>query len=152
MSDFIDYSLSHRFLATCFFSGFPSPLDLRFQRISGLSRELGVSAYREGGENAANLYFPENVQHGSLVLERGVMMVTPLTYFFDSVLGTGEPVFLDVVIMLLGTDMRPMTTWTASKALPVRWQVGELDARSNAVLINTFELRYQDMRLFGIRT
>jgi phage tail-like protein len=152
MSDLIEYSLSHRFLATFFFRGIPSPLDLRFQRVSGLSRELAVSAYREGGENAANRYFPENVQHGSLVLERGVMSVTPLTYVFDSVLGRGEAIYVDVVIMLLGNNMLPMTTWTASDALPVRWQVGDLDARNSAILINTFELRYRDMRLLGIRT
>jgi len=152
MSEFIPYSLSHRFLATFFFWGIPSPLDLRFQRISGLSRELTVSSYREGGENAANLYFPESVHHGSLVMERGVTNVTPLTFLFDSVLGTGDPVYVDAVIMLLDNNMLPVTTWTTSNALPVRWQVGDLDANSNTFLINTFELRYQDMRLLGIRT
>lgn len=152
MTDFIEYELSHRFLVTFFFWSIPSPLDMRFQRVSGLSRELTVSAHREGGENAANLYFPNNVQHGSLLLERGVMSVTPLTFLFDSVLGSGEPIYTDVVIILLGGDGLPVTTWTASRAMPVRWQVGALDANANAFLINSFELRYHDMQLLGLKT
>lgn len=152
MTDFIEYTLSHRFLVTFFFFGIPSPLDMRFQKVSGLSRELSVTPFREGGENAANLYFPNNIQHGSLLLERGVMMISPLTFLFDWVLGSGEPVYADVLILLLDADSLPVTTWTATNAMPVRWQVGDLDANANAFLINSFELRYQDMRLLGLRT
>lgn len=152
MSDPIEYTLKHRFLATFFFNGIPSPLDIRFQRISGLSRELSVSSYREGGENASNLYLPDKVNHGSLVMERGVTNLSPLTYVFDSVLGSGEPFYMDVVIMLLEADSLPVTTWTLSKALPVRWQIDDLNSQNSAFLINTFELRYQNMRLLGVRT
>ncbi len=41
----------------------------------------------------------------------------------------------------------PVTVWTISNALPVSWRMGDLDAASNTVLINTLELRYQDMRV-----
>lgn len=145
-------SVSYRFLVNFLFSGvIPSPLDVSFQRVSGLSRELVVSQQREGGENVRNTWLAEKVNHGSLVLERGVMAATPLTVQFDRILRRESTAFVNVVIMLLNPDFLPLTTWTLSRALPVRWQMGDLDANSDTVLINTLELRYQDMRILGAK-
>ncbi|OKB66624.1 phage tail protein [Serratia marcescens] len=123
--------------------------DIAFQRVSGLSRTLEVSQYREGGENACNLWLAEQVNHGSLVLERGVMRSSLLTQQFDRVLRRESTQWANVVIMLLNERSLPVTSWILSHALPVRWQMGDLDADSNQVLINTLELRYQDMRMLG---
>lgn len=144
-------AVSHRFIVNFLFDNIPNPFDIAFQRVSGLSRTLEVSQYREGGENARNIWLAEQVNHGSLVLERGVIMASPLTLQFDSVLRRESTQWANVVIMLLNDLALPVTTWTLSHALPVRWQMGDLDANSNTVLINTLELRYQDMRLLGIK-
>lgn len=144
-------AVSHHFLVNFLFNNIPSPFDIAFQRVSGLSRTLAVSQHREGGENARNLWLAEQVEHGSLVLERGVMNTTPLTLQFDHVLRRESTQWANVVIMLLNEQSLPVTTWTLSHALPVRWQIGDLDASSNQVLINTLELRYQDMRMLGIK-
>lgn len=145
-------SVSNCFLVNFLFSGVvPSPLDVSFQRVSGLSRELVVSQQREGGENVRNTWLAEKVNHGSLVLERGVMAATPLTVQFDRILRRESTAFVNVVIMLLNPDFLPLTTWTLSRALPVRWQMGDMDANSDTVLINTLELRYQDMRILGAK-
>lgn len=141
--------VAHRFIVNFMFDIFPAPLDIAFQRVSGLSRELEVSLYREGGENARNIWLAEKVNHGSLLLERGVMKASILTTQFDRVLRRESTQWANVVIMLLNENDLPVTTWTLSHALPVRWQIGDLDASSNTVLINSLELRYQDMRLIG---
>lgn len=75
----------------------------------------------------------------------------PLTQQFDRVLRRESTLWANVVIMLLNEQMSPVTTWTLSHALPVRWQIGDLDANSNQVLINMLELRYQDMRMQGVK-
>ena len=90
-----------RFLTTFLFSGIPSPLDIAFQRINGLSRELNVTMQSRGGENAASLYLADKISHGALVLERGVVPVTPLTMVFEQVLSGGRVTYADVVILLL---------------------------------------------------
>ncbi|MGV3344494.1 phage tail protein [Enterobacteriaceae bacterium LUAb1] len=141
--------VSHRFIVNFLFNYIPSPLDMAFQRVSGLSRELEVSLHREGGENARNLWLAEKVSHGSLILERGVMNASVLTLQFDRILRRESTQWANVVIMLLNDMALPVTTWTLSHALPVRWQTGDLDATGNNVLINTLELRYQDMRILG---
>ncbi|WP_148245094.1 phage tail protein [Enterobacter asburiae] len=141
--------VAHRFIVNFMFDMLPAPLDIAFQRVSGLSRELEVSQVREGGENARNLWLAEKVNYGSLLLERGVMNASILTTQFDRVLRRESTQWANVVILLLNENDLPVTTWTLSHALPVRWQVGDLDASSNTVLINSLELRYQDMRLIG---
>lgn len=149
--DLFQPSPTSRFLTTFVFGGIPSPLDIAFQRITGLSRELNVTAHSEGGQNASNLYLANKVQHGSLVLERGVMTVTPLTLVFDQVMQGERMMYADVVILLLNSLSIPVCSWIISNALPVRWQTAELDANANTISVNSLELRYQDMRWMGIK-
>ncbi|KVP85354.1 phage tail protein [Burkholderia ubonensis] len=147
----LEPSPSHHFITSFVFHGIPSPLDCAFQRISGLSRELNVTSYSEGGENIRNNYLAEKINHGSLVLERGVMTVTPLTGIFENIMCGGELTYADVVILLLGAHSLPVSSWTLSNALPVRWQTGDFDASTSKVLINTLELRYQEMFWLGVK-
>ncbi|EYU14452.1 MULTISPECIES: phage tail protein [Photorhabdus] len=151
MNNLYTPAVSHRFIASFLFNNIPSPLDIAFQRISGLSRELQTSQHSQGGENARNTWLAEKIQHGSLMLERGVMTVTPLTLVFDRVLRGEKAVYADVVIMLLNEHSLPVASWTLSNALPVRWSTGDFDANSNTVLVNSLELRYQDMRWLGVK-
>jgi phage tail-like protein len=144
-------SPTSRFITTFIFGGIPSPLDIAFQRISGLSRELDVTAYSQGGENASNLYLANKVKHGTLVLERGIMPITPLTLVFDQVMQGKRMIYADVVILLLNHMALPICSWTISNALPVRWQTAALDAAANTLSVNTLELRYQDMSWLGIK-
>ncbi|WP_455872284.1 phage tail protein [Serratia proteamaculans] len=147
-------SLSNHFIVTFWFQSIipiPSPLDFAFQQISGLSRELGVTSHSEGGENLRNNYLADKVSHGSLVLKRGVMAVTPLTGIFERTMRGGKLTYCDVVISLLNDLSVPVANWSLSNALPVRWQTDDFDASSSKVLINTLELRYQEMFWLGVR-
>jgi phage tail-like protein len=150
---FFQPSVSHRFLVSFWFGRLPlnSIMDSSFQRISGLDREWDVSAHGEGGENIRNRYLANKIHHGSLKLERGVMALTPLTVIFNAQLLSGKIMYMDAVITLLDRNRLPLTNWLITKALPVRWQTGDLDANSNRVLINTFELRYQEMIPMGAK-
>ncbi|MFM0742104.1 phage tail protein [Paraburkholderia xenovorans] len=144
---------AHRFSVTFFFGRLlvPNILDCAFQSISGLSRELDVSVHSEGGENIRNQYFAGKLQHGSLRLERGVMVLTPLSAMFNWQLTTGKLMYLHAVITLFDLGPLPLCNWLIVKALPVGWQTGTLDANSNTVLINTLELRYQEMIPLGLK-
>ncbi|ANB72003.1 phage tail protein [Paraburkholderia phytofirmans] len=150
---FFQPATSHRFSVTFWLDRMPVPsvVDSSFQRIAGLSREWNVSAYSEGGENLRNRYFAEKIQHGSLTLERGVMALTPLSIMVNAQLLTGKVMYLDAVITLFDVDTLPLCNWLITKALPVRWHTSNLDATSSRVLINTLELRYQEMIPMGVK-
>ena len=49
------------------FHNIPSPLDLSFQKISGLNRTLPPLS--QGGKNGRNYHLADKVEHGTLVLE-----------------------------------------------------------------------------------
>ena len=144
-------SPTNRFLTTFVFGGIPSPLDIAFQKVSGLSRELKVTPYSQGGQNAGNLYLADKVQHSPLILERGVMIVTPLTLVFDRVMQGEQMVYADIVILLLNHLSLPVCGWSISNALPVSWQTAEFDANANSIAVNRLELQYQDIRWMGIK-
>lgn len=149
--DLLAPSVSHRFLVTFVINGIPDPLDIGFQRVSGLSRELTVASHRQGGDNTRNLYLAERIQHGTLSLERGVMPVSPLTWKFNQVMSGAKVSYMDAIVIVFDEFLVPTCTWIISNALPVRWWVGDLDANSNSVLVNHLELRYQDLCWLGIR-
>lgn len=151
MSDIFEPAVAHRFVASLFFERVPSPVDVRFQRISGLGRELQISQRFQGGDNVGAIHFPERVTHGNLLLERGVMMVTPLTLAFDQILSEFRGRYLDVVVLLMNHRNVPLCSWTFSDVLPVRWQTGDLDANSNTVLLNVLELTYSQMTWLGTK-
>ncbi|RUL78808.1 phage tail protein [Dyella choica] len=151
MEKLLEPSPTNRFLTTFVFGGIPSPLDIAFQKVSGLNRQLNVTPYSQGGQNAGNLYLADKVQHSPLILERGVMIVTPLTLMFDRVMQGEQMIYADVVILLLNHLSMPVCGWTLSNALPVRWQTAELDANANAILVNTLELQYQNIHWMGIK-
>ncbi|KVN11842.1 MULTISPECIES: phage tail protein [unclassified Burkholderia] len=156
MNSLFEPAVSHRFMATFLFHigplPIPSPIDMRFQKVTGLSRTLETGeAYREGGNNIGQIYLPQRVTHQNLVLERGVMTVTPLTFMFDDVLGKFKSHYVDVMVVLLNEWSLPVCGWTFTKAMPVKWDTGDLDANSNAILINRLELAYREMQWIGIK-
>ncbi|KWI28414.1 phage tail protein [Burkholderia stagnalis] len=144
-------SLSHRFKATFFIKRVPSPLDMNFAQISGLGRTLNVEELREGGDNVGAVRVPSKLNAGTLTLQRGVIPVTPATLLFNQVLSNFTSTYVNVVILLLSATGSPVCSWTLADALPIRWTTGDLDASSNAVLIDTLELAYREMHWVGTR-
>ena len=65
-------TLSHRF-GVFFLTGglIPNPIDLRFQRVSGISTEVQLETINEGGENLHAHRLPTRMSYNNLVLERG---------------------------------------------------------------------------------
>lgn len=112
---------------------------------------MGVTPLQEGGENCRNNYLATKVNHGPLILERGVMTVTPMAAQFERMMRGGNPVYCNVFIHLLNDKQIPVANWGISNALPVSWKTGDFDASSTRVLINTIELRYQEMFWLGAK-
>jgi len=146
-----DPTVSHRFMATFFIKNIPSPLDISFQSISGLGRELNVQSLHQGGDNVSSFNMPQNVSHANLVLERGVMTVTPMMLSFDQILSAFNLHYCKLIVLLLNNKQFPVCSWTFSNAIPVSWSTDMLDANSSKILINTLELAYEKMHWYGVK-
>lgn len=139
----IDPPLTHRF-GVFFFAGgvIPNPIDIRFQKVSGLSAEIQTDSINEGGENLYAHRIPKKISYNNLVLERGMVVGSPLNIEFNVAFSLFKFAPSNVLVTLFNEDNVPLAGWFFTKAYPVRWSTSDLDASANSVVIDTMELAY----------
>jgi len=135
-----------------FFAGgiIPNPIDILFQKVSGLGSRVNTITVEEGGQNLYSRRLPEKIQYDNLVLERGLAVVSPLVWDFNATMSYFSFTPSNVLVTLLDNTNIPIAAWLFLKAYPVAWQISDLDATENAVVIETMELAYQHMRVIRI--
>ena len=94
----------------------PNPLDIRFQKVSGLSVEIDTEPLVEGGNNTGTLALPKGVKHGNLVLERGMVIGSQLNLEFNATMSLFKFATSNVLVTLLGGDKLPRAAWLFIKA------------------------------------
>nr|VFK08749.1 MAG: conserved hypothetical phage tail region protein [Candidatus Kentron sp. LPFa]VFK62423.1 MAG: conserved hypothetical phage tail region protein [Candidatus Kentron sp. UNK]VFK70498.1 MAG: conserved hypothetical phage tail region protein [Candidatus Kentron sp. UNK] len=139
--------LGHRF-GVLFLAGgvIPNPLDILFQKVSGLGASIETTQVEEGGQNLFSHRLPEKVQYENLVLERGLVVSSPLTVEFNVAMSGFKFAPSNVLVTLLDNTRIPLAAWLFIRAWPVAWSVSDLDAMENDVVIETMELAYQRMQ------
>lgn len=143
--------LSSRFAVVIFALGVvPNPIDLRFQRVSGLSASISTVTVREGGQQLYTHRLPDMVSYENLVLERGFIVGSPLNIEFNVAFSLMKFAPSNVMITLLNEDAVPIAGWMFVQAFPVRWATADLDASRDEVLIDTLELAYTRMQAIRI--
>lgn len=131
------------FMVVFFIAGIvPNPLDIRFQKVSGISAEIETTDIREGGENIFKHRLPTHVTYNNLVLERGMVVASPLNAEFNIAMTSMRFTPSNVLVMLLNENSIPLFSWVFKRAYPVKWRVSDLDASANAIVIDTMELAY----------
>ena len=124
----------------------PNPLDILFQKVSGLGATVETYPVDEGGQNLYTQLLPKKIQYNNLVLERGLVLGSPLVIEFNATMSlfTFKP--SNVLVNLLDHTRIPIASWLCIKAYPVKWSVSDLDANANAVVVEHMELVYQRMQ------
>ena len=128
----------------------PNPLDLRFSKVSGLAMTVETDSLAEGGQNLYTQQLPRSVSHGNLVLERGMVVGSPLNIEFNASLSTFKFITSNVLVTLLSEDGLPMAAWLFMKAWPVKWSTSDLDASTPGLVIDTMELAYARMQVLRV--
>ncbi len=128
----------------------PNPLDLRFSKVSGLTMTVETDSLAEGGQNLYTQQLPRSVSHGNLVLERGMVVGSPLNIEFNASLSTFKFITSNVLVTLLSEDGLPMAAWLFMKAWPVKWSTSDLDATTPGLVIDTMELAYARMQVLRV--
>lgn len=127
----------------------PNPLDIRFQKVSGLSAEVETEPVSEGGQNLYTQKLPKGIKYNNLVLERGMVIGSPLNLEFSATMSLFKFVTSNVLVTLLGEDKIPLAAWLFIKTYPVKWSTSELNAEP-ALLIDTLELAYTRMQILRV--
>jgi phage tail-like protein len=128
----------------------PNPLDIRFQKVSGLSAEVETETITEGGQNLYTQKLPKGVKYNNLVLERGMVVGSPLNLEFNATMSLFKFSASNVLITLLSESKLPLAAWLFLKAYPVKWSTSDLTATDAALVIDTLELAYTRMQILRV--
>jgi phage tail-like protein len=127
----------------------PSDQDVRFTEVTGLSVEASTEEVPEGGENRFVQKYPTRARHPELVLKRGLAVGSALASWARASIQDFriEPKNVDVV--LLNDEHEPLLTWHVVGAYPTKWSASDLNAATNAVVIESLQLFYQYFTVDG---
>lgn len=128
----------------------PNPLDIFFQKVSGLGSTVETAAIEEGGQNLYSQSLPKKIKYDNLVLERGMAIGSPLVIEFNATMSLFKFSPSNVLVTLLDDTRVPLAGWLFMRAYPVKWSVSDLDANANSVVIEHMELAYQRMQVMRI--
>lgn len=127
----------YRFIV--FFNG----LLMGFQKVSGISREVETEIYQEGGLNTRVHVFPKACAGEHLLcLEKGTY--SGIEHPF-SLVGIAFDGILNLTVMdNLG---RPLKSYFFTGLIIKKWEIGDLSAEQNSILIDRFEISYEDFQV-----
>ena len=115
-----------------------------FLRVKGMQREVKHESFREGGVNDYEHKLVSQVSYPSVVLERGLAAEDLWQWAFDTAEGNIRR--RNVWIRLQNEAGAKVWAWQLDWALPVKWQLGDLDAGTTQVAMETLELAHHGLR------
>ncbi len=124
------------------FVGLGNDNDTRFQSVSGLGVEFDTESFKEGGENRYEHKLPTRSKYPDLSLKRGMLVDSKVWEWIRDALQGRDIKPLDVNVSLLNEKHEPLRTWSVFRAWPRKWQVSDLNAQDNSIVVETLELSY----------
>jgi phage tail-like protein len=136
-----------------------------FSECTGLNIEVKVFEYKEGGNNATTLKFPETATYSNIVLKRGVTRDLDLIKWqLDVVNGQfqtnkrpqfppdknpppPDPNRKGIAVLLMDEKGDEVRRWDFVRAFPVKWTGPELKAVGNEIAIETLELAHEGIQM-----
>ena len=117
------------------------PTGIGFQKVGGLSREVGVVEYLEGLYEYTHK-LPGREKVGEVTLERGAYASKELENLYKNILGkNGNRV--TVTIEILNRFGETKRTYTLEDAWVSKWEGSDLDATSDDVAIEKMTLQFE---------
>ena len=115
-----------------------------FTRVKGLSRELKIESYREGGVNEYEHKLVTQVTHPVVVLERGLALDDLWKWALAA--ADGDIKRKTVFIRLQNEANERKWAWQIEWAIPVKWTATDLDAQTSPVVMESLELAHHGLR------
>jgi len=115
-----------------------------FNKVKGVSREVKVDAYHEGGENEFEHKFASQTTYGNLTLERG--LVDDYLWRWQQDTTDGFVRRRDLTIVLRDGAGNEVWRWLVDGAFPVKWTASDLDGGAAQVLVESVDFVHRGIR------
>jgi phage tail-like protein len=114
-----------------------------FSEVSGLAVEIAAIEYREGGDAPRTVRKLVGLaKYTNITLKRGFTSDLSLWNWVKGVLD-GKAVRAGVTITLLNDQRQPVVRWNVREAWPCKYEGPDLNAKGNAIAIETLELCHE---------
>jgi phage tail-like protein len=117
--------------------------DTRFQEVTGLSVDVNLDTYNEGGENRFIHRLPGRSKSSDLILKRGLTTNSGLTAWCADALQNFNYQPTNLTVSLLDETHQPVLSWYVVNAFPIKWEIGGFNAEQSQIVIETITLRYE---------
>ena len=122
-----------------------------FKECSGLSGEIEVETYQEGGLNEYEHKLPGRAKYGNVTLKSGVASSVEMWSWFHRA-ATGDIERREISIVMyqqnrFGQFKGEAMRWTLSGAYPVRWEGPSFSAEDNSVAVQSIELAHNGITM-----
>src|SRR5512132_1704807 len=124
------------------FDGMPTGY---FRSVSGLSMEIDVVEFREGGENGAVHKIPGRVKYPNIVLKQGFIGASELQKWAFRI-AAGQFEHKNGTIVISDLQQHVVATYTITNAWPAKWEGPDFDATKNELAIETIEIAHEGLR------
>lgn len=116
---------------------------ISFAKLSTMERSMEYEVLQEGGNNLAPRLLPlPQKQIKTLRLERGIQESnTTLSGLYPGVV-----IENGIGISVLDAASKNIAQYTVEGVTVVKWEIGGLDAQSNQILLETFEVTYTGVK------
>lgn len=114
-----------------------------FQKITGMKSQIETETIREGGLNTRVHVLPKSCSAEQILrLEKGIYagQINPLC-----LVGQKIPGVLNVMVM--DNQRKPLKTYLFTELIVKSWEVGEMSADQNGILVDHFEISYEDFQM-----
>lgn len=123
-----------------------------FSEVKGLSGELEVQPYAEGGMNDFVHQLPVRHTWGRISLRRGVIRDLALWVWYQGGLHGSLGARRDGCITVCDEAGLPAIIYTFRRAIATKWQGPELNAMQGAIAIDGIEIAHEGIEAYPIPT
>jgi phage tail-like protein len=116
-----------------------------FTQVTGLSAQVDVMEYPEGGINTFVHRLPTRIKQGNITLKRGVTKEKALLEWFQKTVVKVQPA--DLSINVLDEQGNTVQAWSFRNAYPVKWTGSDLNAGGNEFVTQSLEIAHSGMKV-----
>src|SRR4051812_41445097 len=114
-----------------------------FTQVQGMSAQVDVLEYAEGGRNDFMHKLPSRIKQGNITLKRGMTTEGALLAWFQKTVVKAEPT--NMSLTLYDTTGTKVQAWSFASAYPVKWTASDLNSGGNEVMTETLEIAHSGM-------
>ena len=129
------------------FPDFPGDNEMRFQSVAGLSAEIMMETYREGGNNMYEYQLPVRVKFSDVSLKRGLLKGSKMFAWCLDAINDFKFAPKDLNIELLDDQGVALISWSLKGALPKKWSISEFNAEQSSIAIEQIDLVIREFRI-----